>query len=195
MAAAGVVEAPPVNARLLLSETPALLLSDYRLFRDLGARAPNAGVIPYDINTALYSDGALKFRYVFVPPNASARYSVDGIFDFSVGTTLIKTFAVAADMRRPQENVRLLEARLLIRRAGGWAALAYVWNDAQTEARYAPVGADIPAHWIDDDGALVSLNWRVPNRNQCKGCHDRGSAITPLGPSARNLNRDIPYPD
>ena len=28
----------------------------------------------------------------------------------------------------------------------------------------------------------------MPNQNQCKGCHDLAGAITPIGPTARNLN-------
>jgi uncharacterized repeat protein (TIGR03806 family) len=165
------------------------------LFRDASARAPNAGVTPYDLNTALYSDGALKFRYVFIPPGQAARYSADGVFEFPVGTALIKTFAIAADMRAPEADVRFLETRLLIRRADGWTAYAYVWNEAQTEARYAAVGAEIPVRWIDEAGEDILLDWRVPNRNQCKGCHDRAGALTPVGPMARNLNRDYPYTD
>ncbi|MGE0827733.1 MAG: SO2930 family diheme c-type cytochrome [Hyphomonadaceae bacterium] len=183
----------PVNARAILADAPPALLSEYRFFIDAAARRPNAGVTPYDLNTALYSDGALKFRYVYIPPGADAAYNAEGVFEFPVGAVLIKTFAIAADMRMPLENVRFLETRLLIRRADGWAAYPYVWNEAGTEARYSPIGAEIPARWIDAEGAEIALDWRVPNRNQCKGCHDRSGAIAPIGPSARNLNRLYPY--
>lgn len=186
---------PPVDLRVIMAERPPELLSAYRFFRDAGARAPNAGVTPYDLNTALYSDGALKFRYVYVPPGAQARYSAEGVFDFPVGTVLIKTFAFAADMRRPNEDIRFLETRLLIRRADGWIALPYVWNAEQTEARLSPIGADIPIEFTNEAGAAVALDWAVPNRNQCKGCHDLAGEITPIGPTARNLNRDFAYPE
>ena len=33
------------------------------------------------------------------------------------------------------DKVRLVETRLLVRRASGWLALPYVWNAEQTEAR------------------------------------------------------------
>ncbi|MGD9816295.1 MAG: SO2930 family diheme c-type cytochrome [Hyphomonadaceae bacterium] len=182
---------PSVDQRAIMAERPPELLSAYRFFRDAGAREPNAGVTPYDLNTALYSDGALKLRYVYVPPGAQARYSAEGVFDFPVGTVLIKTFAFAADMRRPTENVRFLETRLLIRRADGWIALPYVWNAEQTEARLSPIGADIPVEFINEAGAAIALDWAVPNRNQCKGCHDLAGEIAPIGPTARNLNRDV----
>ena len=53
-----VAQAPaPVNDRIIMAVRPPQLLSEYRLFRDAGARHPNARVTPYDLNTALYSDG------------------------------------------------------------------------------------------------------------------------------------------
>ncbi|MEZ5996531.1 MAG: SO2930 family diheme c-type cytochrome [Hyphomonadaceae bacterium] len=183
----------PVNLAAISAERPPELLSAYRLFRDAGAREPNAGVTPYDLNTPLWSDGALKFRYAFLPEGTPAEYRGDGVFEFPVGSVLIKTFAFAADMSRPTENVRFLETRLLIRRADGWVALPYVWNEAQTEARYSPIGADLDVSFTDAGGAATTLEWAVPNRNQCKGCHDLAGAITPIGPTARNLNREMTY--
>jgi len=190
-----VAQAPiPVNDRVVMAERPAEFLSAYHFFRDAGAREPNARVTPYDLNMALYSDGALKFRYVYIPEGATAHYSDDGVFEFPVGTVLIKTFAFAADMREPTQNVRFLETRLLIRRADGWIALPYVWNEAQTEARLSPIGATVPVDFTDEQGAATHLDWAVPNRNQCKGCHDVAGEIRPIGPSARNLNRAYRYP-
>lgn len=181
-------DAPQVNAAAIAAERPPELLSAYRFFRDAGARAPNERVTAYDLNTPLYSDGALKFRYVYVPPGQQAQYGSDGVFEFPIGTVLIKTFAFAADMRRPTENVRFLETRLLIRRAQGWVAYPYVWNEAQTEARLSPIGANVPVTFTNEQGQAIALDWSVPNRNQCKGCHDLAGELTPIGPSARNLN-------
>jgi uncharacterized repeat protein (TIGR03806 family) len=182
-----------VDARAIAATEPLQLLSAYHFFRDAGARQPNAGVTAYDLNTVLYSDGALKFRYLYLPPHTQAAYRDEGVFDLPVGAVLIKTFAFAADMRRPAENVRFLETRLLIHRANGWAAYPYVWNEAQTEARLSPIGATVPIQFTDTDGSSVALDWAVPNVNQCKGCHDRAGAIVPIGPTARNLNRSLEY--
>lgn len=180
----------PVNARAISAERPPELLSSYNFFVDLRGQRPNARVTGYELNTALYSDGALKYRFVYVPPGAQARYNADGVFDFPVGTVLIKTFAMAADMRRPTENVRLIETRLLIRRESGWVALPYIWNEEQTDARYSPIGGDIPISFTNEEGQAIALEWAVPNRNQCLGCHAVDNAMVPIGPSARNLNRD-----
>ncbi len=185
---------PPVDARAVMAERPPELLAAYNFFRDAGAREANAGVTAYDLNTALYSDGALKFRYLYLPPGAQASYRDDGVFVFPVGAVLIKTFAFAADMRWLGQNLRFLETRLLVRRASGWEARAYVWNEAQTEARLTNIGASVPVRFIDEDGASTALDWAVPNRNQCKGCHDLAGQLTPVGPTARNLNRSVSYP-
>lgn len=188
-------DAPPVNQAAIAAERPPELLSAYRFFRDAGARMPNERVTPYDLNTPLYSDGALKFRYVYIPPGQQAQYRDEGVFEFPVGTVLIKTFAFAADMRQPAENVRFLETRLLIRRAEGWVAYPYVWNEAQTEARLSPIGANVPVNFINEEGQAIALEWAVPNRNQCKACHDLSGELSPIGPSARNLNVGVPSYD
>ena len=193
-ASAAAQQTPPgVDQRAVMAANPPQLLSAYRFFTDASARQANAGVTPYDLATPLYSDGALKFRYLYLPPGAHATYRADGPFEFPVGTVLIKTFSFAADMRRPTENVRFLETRLLIHRADGWIALPYVWNEAQTEARLSPIGATVPVRFTNEDGAELALDWAVPNRNQCTGCHARegGNAVLPLGPTARNLNRTM----
>jgi uncharacterized repeat protein (TIGR03806 family) len=197
-ASATAQSSPYVNDAAILARDAPRVLSTYNFFRDARAEEPNARVTPYDLNTQLYADGALKFRHVYIPAGQAARYnpdSPDEVFDFPVGTVLIKTFAFADDMRRPTENVRLLETRLLIRRSEGWIALPYVWNEEQTEARLSSIGAQIPVSFINEDGADIALDWAVPNVNQCSGCHARagGNVVLPIGPSARNLNRDYEY--
>lgn len=187
----------PVDQRAVMAARAPETLAAYRFFTDAGARDANAGVTPYDLNTPLWSDGALKFRYLYLPPGTRATYREDGVFDLPVGAVLIKTFAIAPDMRRPTESVRFLETRLLIHRADGWIALPYVWNEAQTEARLSVIGANVPIQFTDAEGAARAFEWAVPNRNQCTGCHARegDSTILPIGPTARNLNRTLDYGD
>ncbi|MFT3729799.1 MAG: SO2930 family diheme c-type cytochrome [Terricaulis sp.] len=194
VSAAATAQSPPaVDNSAIMAPTPPQLLSAFHFFRDAGGREANTGVTPYELNTVLYSDGALKYRYVYMPPSTHAVYRDSGALDFPVGTVLIKTFAFAADMAHPDRNVRFLETRLLIHRANGWFAYPYVWNEAQTEATLSPIGATIPISFKDTDGQTVQLDWAVPNRNQCKGCHDVAGAVTPIGPTARNLNRSASY--
>jgi len=71
------------------------LLSEYNFF--VGALAdliPNEaeGVLPYDLNMALFSDYAAKKRFVYVPEGANTPFNENDVLDFPVGTVLIKHF-------------------------------------------------------------------------------------------------------
>ncbi|WP_374576210.1 SO2930 family diheme c-type cytochrome [Phenylobacterium sp.] len=185
----------PVALDVLLAADPAPSLDAYRLFLDAGGRRPNAGVTPYALNTPLFSDYAEKSRYVFIPPGARARYTGEGLPDFPVGAALVKVFAYPADLRRPGEKVRLVETRLLIRKPEGWTAQAYVWNAEQTKAVLKRAGARLDVETVGEDGAPLSIDYAVPNANQCKECHSLNGVLSPIGPKARNLNGDYAYAD
>jgi uncharacterized repeat protein (TIGR03806 family) len=185
--ALGAAGSPPVDQARLMDETPAPVLADYHLFVDGGARTPNARVTPYTLATPLFSDYAVKSRYLYLPPGASARYQGAGLLDLPVGAALVKTFAYPADFRRPQDRLRLIETRLLIHRPLGWAALTYVWNAEQTEAVLKRAGLREPVSFIDTSGQARSIDYAVPNVNQCKQCHSLDGVMTPIGPKARNL--------
>jgi uncharacterized repeat protein (TIGR03806 family) len=45
--------------------------------------------------------------------------------------------------------------------------------------------------YVSPSGKKVTTPYVVPNKNQCKGCHIRNGKMAPIGPSARQLNRDI----
>ena len=192
LAACGQEAARP-DLGVILAGEPAATLAEYGLFEDEAARAPAAGVIAYDLSTPLFSDHASKHRFVFVPDGRKAAYREDEVLDFPVGTVLVKTFAFAPDMRAPEDGERYRETRLLIRKAEGWAAFPYVWNEDQTEARYAPAGDWLEVDFIDPAGVAQSIDYRVPNQNQCKTCHQLGDTIAPIGPKARNLNHVGPH--
>ena len=182
-----------VSLDALLAETPAPRLAAYRLFTDAGGRHANAGLTPYALNTPLFSDYAEKLRFLYLPPGAQARYRPNGVLDLPVGATLVKTFAYPADLRRPDEQVRNLETRLLIHQADGWVARTYVWNAAQTDAVLKRAGTRLDVSFTDGQGRVRTVDYAVPNQNQCKECHQLDEGLTPIGPKARNLNGDFAY--
>lgn len=184
----GAADPPGVDGARLLAEEPAPTLSAYRLFADPRGRVPAAGVVRYTLNTPLFSDYAEKFRYVWMPTGKVARYTAMGVLEFPVGTTIVKSFAYPADFRAPDKDVRLIETRLLVRRASGWVPLSYVWNADGTDAVLKRAGARLPVQFIDAAGAPLQLDYAVPNTNQCKQCHQQAGAVTPIGPTAGNLN-------
>lgn len=178
-----------VRDSVILAADPAPKLSDYGLFATANAgAAPAEGVRPYDLVNALFADYAGKHRYAYVPKGKSAAYNPDTVFDFPVGSVLVKTFAFAPDMRDPALNEKWIETRLLIRKSEGWVAYPYIWNAEGTEAVYSPVGGKQVVKTISPEGAALTINYAIPNRNQCKECHSKDHVFTPIGPSARNLN-------
>lgn len=185
-------EAAPPSLDAILSDTPARTLSEYGLFADLATAEPAAGVVPYDLVNPLFSDHAIKHRFVFVPQGRKMVYSETEAFDFPVGTVLVKTFSFAPDLRTPAVDPYKVETRLLIHKPDGWAAFPYVWNAEGTEATYAPAGKQVDIDMIDPAGMPLSIRYAVPNKNQCKTCHQSGDAVLPIGPKARNLNHDGP---
>jgi uncharacterized repeat protein (TIGR03806 family) len=176
------------------SSGPFERLSQYRLFEgDPKAQVPAAGVIPFDLNSALFSDYAEKFRFVKLPPGTHATYRESDPFDFPVGTVIAKTFAFPRDARDPSKGRRLIETRILKREPDGWVGLPYIWNADQTEATLDVAGDAVDVSWIHTDGRTRSNSYIIPNANQCKGCHKSGEEMTPIGPKARHLNRDLAY--
>ncbi len=199
-------------------------LSDWQVvYANAGNLVLNQGVVPYDLNTPLFSDYAHKLRTIWMPRGTTAKYDADGSFDFPVGTIISKTFyyprpaggardpkAVArtydqsadfADTAQGERglklaNVHLVETRILVRREGGWTALPYVWNAAQSEATLARTGDAKPLELVSDDGSKEAFTYVVPNENQCAGCHVADlntKQIAPIGTKARHLNRDYSY--
>jgi uncharacterized repeat protein (TIGR03806 family) len=182
----GAAPAPGVRSDLLMA-TDAPKLADYGLFDAAGR--PAQGVQPYTLNTPLFSDHAEKFRFAWLPPGTNAEYRPSGALAFPVGTVLVKRFAFPADLRQPMQNVRPIETRLLIRRPAGWVALSYVEQDGGAVLKRA--GVKVPLEFIDKAGRAQAIDYAVPNQNQCKTCHQDGEAITPIGPTAGNLNGSL----
>ncbi|WP_169567471.1 SO2930 family diheme c-type cytochrome [Sneathiella limimaris] len=180
-----------IDQNKLLATKPARTLSEYGLFQDAGARNQAEGLVLYELNNPLFTDYALKIRYLYIPKESGpATYQEDGVLEFPVGTVLVKTFAYPASFEQPDADIRYIETRLLIHKRDGWKAYPYVWNEEQTEARLKVAGKrlEIPVVWADGKSDII--NYAVPNMNQCKGCHvNADKAFTPIGPKVRNLNR------
>ncbi|MCB1184542.1 hypothetical protein KDM41_14020 [bacterium] len=170
-------------------------LSTYGLFvspTDPTTGAADTG-LPYELTTALFTDYASKYRFVFVPCDSVAVYDDREAFDFPVGTVLAKTFAMPADTAvRGPGNETIIETRLLIRRAAGWVALPYVWRDDMSDADLVTTGAGRPISFVHD-GTGRNFTYRVPTQAECAGCHTLGGEMSPIGPKARSLNRDLDY--
>ena len=194
-------------------------LSDWHVVEVRDGRLQlNDGVVPYDLNTPLFTDYAHKLRTVWMPKGTTAKYRPTDTLDFPVGTVISKTFYYPrtadgkfGDVARNDDysrdfagqgldmaNVRLIETRILVHRKDGRAAIPYVWNDAQTEATLARTGAVLPLTLVGADNAREDFNYVVPDESQCQSCHAQDwidRKVHPIGPKARHINKDYHYAD
>jgi len=183
-----------------------------------GTLSLNTGVVPYDLNTPLFTDYAHKLRTIWVPDGKIITYQPEQALEFPVGTIISKTFYYPlaqgsaaqgnAVLRTPPSlsllhhetldlaKVRLIETRLLVRREAGWAAMSYVWNREHTAATLKRSGDMLDLELIDNNGTRETFTYIVPDQNQCASCHitdNRSRQLQPIGPKARHLNREFDY--
>ncbi|WP_047548950.1 Ig-like domain-containing protein [Psychroserpens sp. Hel_I_66] len=175
-----------------LDEIPYNTLSEYNFFsgemKDLN---PTHGVIPYDLNSTLFTDYAHKKRFVWMPDGSKASYNSDFTpLDFPLGSVLIKNFYY--DNVQPSNTTRIIETRLMYMTAEGWDFAKYVWDDEQSEATFTNSGSVTNIQWIED-GITNNVNYRIPSRNECFACHNKFGTPVPIGPKPQNLNRDLNY--
>lgn len=186
----------PVTADLSLVPYPKL--SDYHFFTgDIKLQIPSRDVIAFEPASSLFTDYALKKRFIWMPAGVKASYVADNkILDFPVGTVLIKTFYYTTI--QPGNLTKLIETRLMIRKNDGWKFYEYLWNDAQTEADL--VGADDFANgssktitFTKPDGTDITTDYRIPSDGECFACHKINEIATPIGVKPQNINHTHVY--
>lgn len=184
-------------AAVAIGDKPFKKLSEYNFFTGtLNQLLPNERVLPYDLITPLFTDYAFKARFVYVPEGKSAELDTTQVLQLPVGSCLIKNFYYPEDFQKPEGKRRIIETRLLVHRENGWENLDYIWNDEQTEAMLDNAGDIKKVSWVHYDGTKREIDYVIPNKNQCKGCHWRNEkSFSPIGPKVRNLNRDYAYTD
>jgi len=148
-------------------------------------------VIPYEVNSPLWSDAADKQRGFVLPAGktihikdctASPAECLDaadtGKWVFPVGTVMLKNFLF---------NSKLVETRLFVRHDDQtWVGYSYQWDAEQTEATVVP---DERRQVMVDSGSGM-VPWTYPNRTDCMKCHNAAGGFT-LGPETRQLNRMV----
>ncbi len=166
-------------------------LSDYGFFvGKLSDLQPQVNVLPYELTTPLFTDYAVKDRFIVLPEGVSMKYTDAGPLDFPDSTIIIKNFSYTSEAHKKI----MIETRLLVKDASdkNWKVMNYLWNAEQTDAVKHIIGARIPITLLDDDNNKISTVYQVPNTNDCKRCHVQNDVITPIGTKARNLNFVLP---
>jgi len=175
-------------------KAPLSKLSEYGLFiGKISEQQPAKELIPYQLNTPLFSDYAEKLRFVKIPAGTHVAYNDSAVFDFPKGTILVKTFYYPVDFRSPAKGRKLIETRLLIHEEKEWKAYPYIWDEEQAEAYLDVAGDTKQVKYTDEQGKPRQHAYFIPNMNQCKGCHNRSEKMWPIGPSARQLSGTFDY--
>ncbi|MGB0788062.1 MAG: SO2930 family diheme c-type cytochrome [Marinirhabdus sp.] len=177
-----------VNEVTVPAENAFGTLSEYHFFTGgLSGLTPNTGVVPYDLNTPLFSDYSSKKRFAYVPNGSVIPYSTTGVLSFPTGSVLIKNFYY------PQNGVnKILETRLLLKTPSGWKPETYIWNDEQTEAQRSLIGGTVNLT-VNVNGTSQDFDYKIPNQNQCVNCHSSTGSINIIGPRVQNLNKNYTY--
>ena len=180
-----------INTVALLTAPPCLRLSDYGLFRNPQdpRQNPEPPGLAYGLNSALFTDHARKYRFLFLPTADGtlqpAQYREEGVLEFPPGTVLVKVFTLPADTALPG-NEQLVEVRLLIHRENGWLGLPYRWNAALGDGYFSGLGSTI-AHSLIHNGEPQTLNYSIPPYASCRTCHGLES-MQPIGLKAWHLH-------
>ena len=161
-------------------------LSETGLFASTKEMQPAPGVIPYDVNVPLWSDGAEKDRYMALPSGGRVRFDAKDPWEFPVGSVLVKSFFLDTD-GRSETDLRRLETRLFVHAPQGWRGYTYVWNDEQTDAELLD-GALTKTYPIQTPDGPVEQPWYFPSRADCMACHTKAAGFV-LGPNTRQMNR------
>jgi len=169
------------------------LLSQTGAFADISKLRPANYLIPYSVNSPLWSDGAVKMRWLALPEGSKINFFTSGEWKFPAGTVFVKNFELPVDDTDPK-ILRRLETRLLVRDTNGIVyGASYKWRADNSDADLVTAGIteDIP---IKTSTGTRVQKWFFPGRQDCLTCHTPASGGV-LGVKTRQLNGDFKYPN
>lgn len=166
--------ARPLPWTLHVPPTPEALperLSRTGLFRSLKELTPATGVVPYDVNSPLWSDGASKRRWIALPHADAITFRPRGEWGFPAATVFVKHFEL---------GTRRLETRLLVTDGeGSGYGVTYRWR---------PDGSDADLLKDGLSEKVGERTWQYPGRGDCLVCHTTTAGFV-LGVTTRQLHR------
>ena len=176
------------------------LLSGTGAFGDTPNRVPAGGLIPYQPNTPLWSDAAVKSRYLAVPnnggaitPNEQIGFLATNSWTFPAGTIFVKNFDLVVNETNTSAPLRRLETRLLVRDINGAVyGVTYKWRPDNSDA-------DLLTGSLNEDVLITNATgvrtqtWYYPSPADCLTCHTPLAGYV-LGVNTRQLNGNLVYP-
>jgi hypothetical protein len=145
--------------------TPPAELVATGLYCDIAAHAVAPGVVYYQPQFVLWSDGAEKTRWIQLPPGTKIDTSDPDHWSFPVGTKFWKEFKYLG---------KRVETRLIARYGAGpdeFYYAAYQWNDTETAATLAAYSG-VPNAAPISSGAEPPMH-DIPGVPDCQNCHTK----------------------
>lgn len=179
------------SATCAIGTTPPSTLSATGCFTIAGGHAtPTAALVPFDLVDELWSDGAVKRRWIVIPDGGTVTANATGAWSVPVGTRLVKEFSIETTPGDPTTR-RPMETRFLIRRdASTWEGYSYEWRADGTDADLGDGSASYTRNWPLDGGGVHTHTY--PSRTDCLRCHN-GSIGRVLGLRTGELARAVDY--
>ena len=153
---------------------PAPTLRDTGLYDDWDAKRVGAEKILFSPQYPLWTDGAVKTRWMELPRGTFIDASNPDNWQFPVGTRFWKEFTFS----------QRAETRFIEHTAEGWKFATYAWTDDESDAVLAPERGIARSVLIRD-----GVRHGIPSRSDCKSCHE-GSPARILGFSTLQLSAD-----
>lgn len=191
------------NAPAVKRESFPQKLSETGLFTDVRQHQVHPGLLPYSVNSPLWSDGAYKERFLYLPTQRNdagkkvpARFTIDeGDLGWNLpeGTIAVKSFALETKRGDPASK-RWIETRLLVKEQNEWQGYSYRWNSDQTDANLVLREGEDATFVIHDQSQDREQKWHFPSRTECMVCHSRAANFA-LGLSTPQMNKMHSYGD
>jgi len=180
---------------------PPSRLSELGVFSDLENLTVVQGIFPYEVNAPLWSDRAVKRRWMAIPndglfneANEQIQFSTKGEWQFPEGTVFIKHFDLPTSYSDPTQLTKL-ETRFFIMAKNNTAyGLTYKWNEDQTDAFLQVENTEEDFDIFDNGQIEGEQTWSFPGRDQCLTCHNSNADFV-LGVNTHQLNSDMYYPN
>lgn len=178
---------------------PPLKLSELGVFTDMTTLKTAQGILPYQVNSPLWSDHAKKKRWMAIPndgtfdsPDEQIKFEAKSEWQFPEGTVFIKHFDLPITTDTNGETVKLETRFFIIGQNGRGYGLTYKWNEEGTEA-FLQGGSTSDDFDIMENGQVAfTQTWDFPSRNQCLTCHTDNANYV-LGVKTHQLNGDLFY--
>jgi len=180
--------------QLEVKPDPPSRLSEIGAFSDLENLTVSEGIIPYTVNAPLWSDRAIKKRWMVIPDQQQIKFRNNGNWAFPEGTVFIKHFELPLSDDSESLTTKLETRFFIVGKNQQSYGLTYKWNDAGTDAELLRIQDSKEFDITENGNASFKQQWAYPSRDQCLTCHNKNANYV-LGVKTHQLNGQLFYPD